>query len=815
MPFKTITASEQEAFVSGLRSGQYNLLLGAGTSMDSHNAFGNYPTGEALKVELCALKKTSNKYSLQKVFDLLSESEIKSHITDRFLGGTPGETAKLISSFLWKRAFTWNIDDVIESAYKLPGSKQRLESLHFNSDYQEFLDLSTLIYVHLHGSALTPEAGYVFSREQYLKQITKINPWMTMLSQFMQGEPFIIAGTALDEIDLDFYLAQRSSLTSRDDRAPSIIVASEDDEVSAHICKEHDLLHFIGRPKDFFQYCKALVPQTPTPEELVPLEARKLLPAGVGRAAAMSFYSDFEIVPSSAKKPPSSRFLYGHAPTWGDLEGDNDVSRQVSATIIQDVKKRLEDAKLPRIALVTEAAGAGKTTILRRVAFELSRSGIRTVMCSALSRISNATASTIDLIDEPLVIVVDNLADQATAIAEMLARLEKPDVVVLAAERNYRLGYIKQVMAGLPFAAWDHLNLTTIEAERLIDRYADDGLIGDHRVLKNRREYAERIRGEEIAVACCRIMNDFRPLDRIVDGIINDAGKADLDRYLCAALAQHCFNGGVRYEVLVGATKALGLKQQLEQDSPLPLGFFDARMEFVIPENAVLAERVLTQVARDDTDRLLAVFVNLAREIRPRINRQAIRRRTPEARLSGRLFDYDDIAGKFLGDKAAEFYRQTKSVWQWNSRYWEQVALLNLAQYHRYSSTQDGIDALGQAVLHARHAVSIELHPFGLTTLGKILMTQMLISGSDMTAVFSEAFEKLAKAIDLEAQWSRSAIQPYMSLFSGTHRFLERGGNLSNRQQDTLLAIGEAARSRFPRDTDMQQLLGEITAKAF
>ena len=94
-------------------------------------------------------------------------------------------------------------------------------------------------------------------------------------------------------------------------------------------------------------------------------------------------------------------------------------------------------------------------------------------------------------------------------------------------------------------------------------------------------------------------------------------------------------------------------------------------------------------------------------------------------------------------------------------------------------------------------------------------MTQMLVSGTDMTAVFSEAFEKLAKAIDLEAQWSRSAIQPYMSLFSGTYRFLERGGILSNRQQDALLTIAEAASSRFPRDTDMQQLVGEITARAF
>ena len=38
MPFESISEEQREAFISSLKAGQYNLLLGAGASMDSSNA---------------------------------------------------------------------------------------------------------------------------------------------------------------------------------------------------------------------------------------------------------------------------------------------------------------------------------------------------------------------------------------------------------------------------------------------------------------------------------------------------------------------------------------------------------------------------------------------------------------------------------------------------------------------------------------------------------------------------------------------------------------------------------------------------------
>jgi hypothetical protein len=59
MPFESISEEDHAAFVASLSLGQYNLLLGAGASMDSFNGCGLLPSGTALQAHLTALKKAN------------------------------------------------------------------------------------------------------------------------------------------------------------------------------------------------------------------------------------------------------------------------------------------------------------------------------------------------------------------------------------------------------------------------------------------------------------------------------------------------------------------------------------------------------------------------------------------------------------------------------------------------------------------------------------------------------------------------------------------------------------------------------------
>lgn len=785
MPFDNITQDQHAAFLSSLKFGQYNLLTGAGVSSDSTNALGNLPGGNAFKEELCRLKGAETNKSLQKIFALLDASEIGERVTKRFANCIPGPTLLRLSTFIWKRAFTFNIDDAMEAAYRPEEAKQNLVPIHFKEDYQEAGTLSDLSLIHLHGFVGLPGHGYVFSRDEYISQITTINPWMTVLVQFIKTEPFIIVGTSLDEIDLDFYLAHRSPTSGRDDRGPSILIEPSPDAVTRNECQRHGLVLFEGTSLDFFNYCDDELPNRLTPYQLIPNEAQKIIPAGVTKQMALAFLTDFELVPGTAEKSDKlSRFMYGYPPSWTDLASEVDVSRTVTGEIIGDIERRLNDTSEDRrLVLFVESTGTGKTTVIRRCAFELAKRGFKPLLCTALSRLESvATAEIIDLMDDPVVLVIDNFADQVLAVSDILSRLEKKDYVVLASERSYRLPYVNQILAGIQYQKFGNLDLNPIDVGRLIDNYVTFGLLGSSRAISNRDQYTRTLAADPIAVACCRILNDFRPLDRIIEEVFDDCDTAERDRYLTAALAEFCYRGGVHYSVLARAVESEGLKNQISQDHPLPLAFSDDRSNsFIIPQNATLANRVLKLTAENDRETLLRIFVNLANTIAPKVNRKAIMRRSPEARLAGRLFDFDAIVENFLKEDALAFYVKTQEAWQWNSRYWGQVALLKLSMYHHAPDSEEGLEALNMAVQHARHGVSIETHPFTLTTLGSTLLVQMNITGYSLTSTFGEAFEILSEAIHLEKSWARMAVQPFIALFRGTKNFLESGGVLSNK----------------------------------
>jgi hypothetical protein len=524
----------------------------------------------------------------------------------------------------------------------------------------------------------------------------------------------------------------------------------------------------------------------------------------------LAFQADFELVPGIVDKTPVSRFPYGHEASWGELAADVDVPRESTAPLLERIRKSASDETSPsQVYVVLDAAGSGKTTVLKRLSLLLAEGGNRVLFCSALGRLPAATSSLLDLIDGPLVVVIDNLADQVTALSEIIQSIEKRDVAFLCAERVYRTKYLTNVLSGLDFEPIGGLELSIVEAEELIERYTILGAIGDHNILKNKRRFASSIKEDPIAVACCRILNDFRPLGRILSDLSAASSTPDVHRFVCASLAQHCFRSGVRYDILSRTVPIEGLQEQFGGSHPLPLSFSDVRSDYVTPENATIGTALLENFAISSKEDLLNIFVSLAIEVEPFVNRKTIQRRTPEARLAGRLFDFDDVVSRFLGELAEVFYDEVRAYWKWNSRYWEQVALLKLSQFNRQP---DQIGFLDFAVQHARHAVALENHPFGLTTLGKVLFVQMSSDPKNKSTAFDEAFERLSEAIDREARWARRAVQPFATLFSGVLQYNALGGVMTSHQRESLRRNIQIAERVFSRQPELLSNIASIRA---
>jgi hypothetical protein len=265
----------------------------------------------------------------------------------------------------------------------------------------------------------------------------------------------------------------------------------------------------------------------------------------------------------------------------------------------------------------------------------------------------------------------------------------------------------------------------------------------------------------------------------------------------------------VAYPILSAAFDADELQMQFRRNDVLPLSYSDDDQQYVIPTNPLLAQRILREVSAEEQSTMFDVYCALGARLAPYVNRDAVRRRTPEARLAGRLFDYDDVVSEFIPNGSEDFYLRMQRYWDWNSRYWEQFALLKLDRFIT-SNKPDRFDLLSQAISHAKHALRLERHPLGLTTLGRILFEEMMEAPARFETSFKEAFGYLQEAIQQEGTMNRLAIQPYMTLFSGTYKYIKQSGAMSVRQLEQLRSHMENAETLFGYDKKLMSLVGDV-----
>jgi len=781
-------------FERTLYAGGYNLLLGSGISLKSKNVRGaDLQSADDLRKSLCTLKGVSENTSLARVTTLLNDSEIRDYLLLPFQGCGPHESLYPLRNYLWRRAFTFNIDDVVENLYLDADSKQILSPVNYDDLLEPTPIRRNLQLVHLHGYVNRPDSRFVFSRNDYANVMRENNSWMHLLSQILATEPFIIAGTSLDEPDLEYYLSYRNTNTPQKERGPSLLIEPFPNALTELDCERHGLILVKAKFGDFLNWLRSEYPLPPTVSDLIIPQGAKLFRDIITPAQTLQFYSDFQLVCAAELPLPSlpSKFMNGREPTWEDMNCHVDIQRTDNASLAKAVNTAFENRTRPALILLIDDAGAGKSTTIKRVAHQAASLGRVALSVSTVSRIDIENAITcLSESIAPVLLLVDGFADHSDQIAEILVSTRiKTRLVVLAAERKYRIPHIDATTGHIGRTQRTLTPFLANELSQLIERYRRYGLLAQSQALKAPSKYIRNLQSEAIAITICRLMNDYRPLESIVESLWNASAKIDKLAYLCAALSHYCYSEGIDYSVLQAALgREYSLSTLFDENKPLRIAGNATHDEYVVPLNSVISERVLRLSKEIAPDLLADCFKRIAKALAPRVNRTAVLKRTPEARLAGRLFDADKITKQFLGTKAEQFYIDVATDWEWNSRYWEQRALLVL--------TERPNDALS----YARHAVAIERHPHPLTTLGKILIEQMQTAQGDFDGYFLEAFDALAEAISAEVRHSRVSVHPYSTLFSGVIRFARLGGNLGSKQRERLFVLLSGAEREFSHD---------------
>ena len=83
--------------------------------------------------------------------------------------------------------------------------------------------------------------------------------------------------------------------------------------------------------------------------------------------------------------------MLGATPRWEDIFGGLDAPREITNALVEHIESVIESLQEPEVIAVLGAAGAGKSTIVRRLGVRLSQAGRLALLTNSEEVPSNET----------------------------------------------------------------------------------------------------------------------------------------------------------------------------------------------------------------------------------------------------------------------------------------------------------------------------------------------------------------------------------------------------------------------------------------
>lgn len=424
-----------------LLDGEYALLLGAGASLGGHSADGRpLPGSVGFAAELISAlglsvaPDTPLPYVWEAALHRVgSERDLVSrHLIPRFRGCQPGPEQRALPTFPWTRIFTFNVDDVVEAAYRAaPSRLQEVVPLHFDSEYREAeLEQDRVQLIYLHGSVAWPGEPVVFGPPAYAAAATKQHTWWHVLADTFLSQPMIVVGASLREPDFEAYLAlkRRSPVPLS---VPSFFVSPDIDDAVVATCSRLGLVPVAAKMVDFLSCLGSLLPSR---ERLSVRRARPLAASGFleilrSTPVLATLSRQFVDVSNPESWPVSGRapeaFYEGVDPSWSDIQEARDIEVAAERRLLHGVNDVLTGHGGQRIAVgcLFGTAGSGKTTALMRAASALAGAGRRVLFFIGHDRLRDDILTTVAEglgPDEWLTVCVDDIDQHIEQVRRLL-----------------------------------------------------------------------------------------------------------------------------------------------------------------------------------------------------------------------------------------------------------------------------------------------------------------------------------------------------------------------------------------------------------
>lgn len=382
-------------FVRHLEQGRLMLVTGAGFSRDAKDYEGRpLPIGLDLARDLWSIAFPSDIFeentSLQDVFSVALQRDKKA--TTQLLksrlsvdSASLGENYRLWLSMAWQKIYTFNVDDLEIAAARvfkdLPRTPRTLSGLPDSTELGNALDGSKFLpVIHLHGSVADDPSRLTFARHQYAHRSGDADAGYALMMNELLAYPTVFVGTQLDEQIFWQQIANRDARSGfgvKEARPKCFLILPGLNAAREALLRQYNTVLVRGTGAEFAE--KVL-------KNLV-VEAKAGLSAiaerSTGQKDSARNVVDVRGTCEREKLSKTSDYLVGQEPTWSDLisgriiarEGDNDIFKHAIDSIEQTNAARTTQDAEAHVILITGTAGTGKSSTMRRLAYQVAAEG--------------------------------------------------------------------------------------------------------------------------------------------------------------------------------------------------------------------------------------------------------------------------------------------------------------------------------------------------------------------------------------------------------------------------------------------------------
>jgi len=437
------------------------LFLGAGASLSARDKHGNHPPSGQQLGELLSKEFLGGEYGdfpLDQIAEYaISESDlitVQEFIRDVFQHFEPSDTHRLIPSFFWYGIATTNYDRVIERAYETtPDRVQVVRPFIANTDRIEDIlrDPKYVALFKLHG-CITRTADrscpILLSTDQFIRNLQVRNRLFDYLKNWGSEKPILFIGHSLQDPDLRNMILQVSVDTATRPRYYAVVPDFDDIQQRYWDSKKITLIK--GTCEEFFGQVSSEI--TPGSRQSAIIGAGSIPPEAVrfqtenvtlSQNCEAFLTNDVEFVKRVSVKEPldAKEFYRGAGQGWGPMERELDVTRDITESMLLehfliDEADHLEELEL---VLVKAHAGAGKSVLLRRLAWDAAYDYDCFCLYMRPYGVINAAAlqEIIEVSKKHVFLFVDDTADRVREIQALFRYIgpEKKQLTLITAER--------------------------------------------------------------------------------------------------------------------------------------------------------------------------------------------------------------------------------------------------------------------------------------------------------------------------------------------------------------------------------------------